>query len=79
MGGQGIDDLFRQKDSWEPPKDIQVFLMEGTRVNRKNPSCSEDDLEEQFIKVFERTHGRVFITSGALNIGRIVTLFINLF
>ncbi len=68
-----------RKTHGSPPKDVQVFLMEGTRVNRKNPFRSEDDLEEQFIKVFERTHGRGFITSAGLNIDRIVTLFINLF
>lgn len=58
-----------------PPPDIDVLLMEGTTLGRTEPFPTESDLEMQFVELFQRTRGRVFVTWSAQNIDRTVTLY----
>jgi ribonuclease J len=58
-----------------PPSDIDVLLMEGTNLGSDKPCMTEDDLEQDYVKLFKETKGRVFVTWSAQNIDRTVTLF----
>lgn len=62
-----------------PPADIDVLLMEGTNLGYSEgagkPCMSEDDLEQDCVKLFKETKGRVFVSWSAQNLDRTVTLF----
>ena len=58
-----------------PPPDIDVLLMEGTNLGSSKPCMTEDDLEQDYVKLFRETKGRVFVSWSAQNIDRTVTLF----
>lgn len=58
-----------------PPPDIDVLLMEGTNLASSKPVMSESDLEVDFLDLFRRTRGRVFVAWSAQNIDRTVTLY----
>jgi ribonuclease J len=58
-----------------PPLNIDLMLMEGTNLGSNKPWMSESDLEEDFIKLFKQTPGRVFVAWSAQNIDRTVTLY----
>jgi ribonuclease J len=64
----------------EPPTGIDVMIMEGTSLPVEGkaaavPPLTEADLEKQFVELFRRTPGRVFVSWSAGNIDRTVTLF----
>ena len=59
----------------DPPRDIDVLLMEGTNLDSDKPCVTEDDLEERFRSLFERTKGRVFVAWSAQNVDRTVTIY----
>jgi ribonuclease J len=57
--------------------EIDALLMEGTLVgNRSNEiQSSESDLEDNFVKIIEQTHGIILVTTSSQNIDRLVTIF----
>jgi ribonuclease J len=58
-----------------PPADVDVLLLEGTTLGRTEAFSTETDLEEEFVLLFRRTPGRVFVTWSAQNIDRTVTIY----
>ncbi|MHB1379889.1 MAG: MBL fold metallo-hydrolase [Desulfurivibrionaceae bacterium] len=59
----------------DPPPNIDLLLMEGTNLGTDKPSKSETELEEDFVELFRKTSGRVFVCWSAQNIDRTVTLY----
>ena len=62
----------------EPPRDIDVLLMEGTTIGRTGTGegfATEADLEGDFVRAFEGTRGLHFVWTSAQNIDRVVTIF----
>jgi len=58
-----------------PPPDVDVLLMEGTNLLSDKPVKTEAALENDFVELFERTSGRVFVSWSGQNIDRTVTLY----
>jgi ribonuclease J len=62
-----------------PPNYVDVLLMEGTSLaadtNREYQQKSESDLEDEFVELFKKTKGRVFVSWASSNVDRTVTLF----
>lgn len=62
-----------------PPPNIDVLIMEGTNLPGKGAGVketrSEADLEDEFVRIFKETPGRVFVSAAATNADRLVTLF----
>lgn len=58
-----------------PPKNINVLLTEGTNLGSDKPVKTEAELEEDFLDLFKRTRGRIFVMWSAQNIDRTVTLY----
>lgn len=58
-----------------PPSPIDILLMEGTNLDSDKHCASEQELERDFITLFRKTVGRVFVSWSAQNIDRTVTLF----
>lgn len=58
-----------------PPPDIDVLLMEGTNLGSSKPVMTESDLEGDFLALFKRTQGRVYVAWSAQNIDRTVTIY----
>lgn len=50
-----------------PPGDIDVLFLEGTNLGSDKPVKSERDLEQDFLALFNRTKGRVFVTWSGQN------------
>jgi ribonuclease J len=59
----------------KPPRDLDVLLMEGTNLGSDKPWMSESDVEADFVGLFRKTCGRVFVAWSAQNIDRTVTLY----
>ncbi len=59
-----------------PPK-TNALLMEGTLVGERTNelTITEQDLENQFASVIEKTPGIVLVTTSSQNIDRLVTIF----
>jgi ribonuclease J len=57
-----------------PPSDIDVLLIEGTNLGSDKSCTTEQELEEQFLRLFREVEGRVFISWSAQNIDRTVTI-----
>lgn len=58
-----------------PPAPLDVLLLEGTTLGRREPFPTEDELLDEFMALFQRTRGRVFVTWSAQNIDRTVTIY----
>ncbi|MDO8392487.1 MAG: MBL fold metallo-hydrolase [Actinomycetota bacterium] len=64
----------------DPPRDVDVMLMEGTHV-RSDPATdgetfeTEADLEMRFVDVLKATSGAVAVLGSAQNIDRLVTVY----
>ena len=58
-----------------PPPNIDVLVTEGTNLGSNKPVTSESELEWEFVELFKRTKGRVFVAWSGQNIDRTVTLF----
>ena len=58
-----------------PPKKVDILIMEGTNIGSDKPCLSESDLETEFTQLLQTTPGRVFVGWSAQNIDRTVTLF----
>jgi ribonuclease J len=59
----------------KPPADIDVLLSEGTNLGADKPLKTEKQLELDFIELFKRTKGRVFVSWSGQNIDRTVTIY----
>ena len=57
-----------------PPADIDVLIIEGTNLGSEKPVVTEEQIEEDFVDLFNRTKGRVFVSWSGQNIDRTVTL-----
>lgn len=58
-----------------PPPDVDVLLLEGTTLGRAEAFPTESTLEDEFVALFRRIPGRVFVTWSAQNIDRTVTIY----
>jgi ribonuclease J len=58
-----------------PPAGIDVLLTEGTNLGSDKPVKTEAELENDFVELFKRTKGRVFVSWSGQNIDRTVTLY----
>ena len=58
-----------------PPARIDVLLSEGTNLGSDKPVKTEKELESDFVDLFKRTKGRVFISWSGQNIDRTVTIY----
>jgi ribonuclease J len=61
-----------------PPKDIDVMLMEGSSLGRladDEKFKTEGDLEEAFVDRFKATAGMALVACSAQNIDRVVTVY----
>jgi ribonuclease J len=58
-----------------PPPDIDVLITEGTNLGSDKPVTTEVELEDEFVELFRRTKGRVFVAWSGQNIDRTVTLY----
>ena len=58
-----------------PPAGIDALIIEGTNLGTEKPVKSEQELEQDFKELFDRTRGRVFVTWSGQNIDRTVTLY----
>jgi ribonuclease J len=59
-----------------PPKNVDILLMEGTCIGREDGDFpTEDDLVPQFADIFQRTSGMPLVWCSGQNIDRIVTVF----
>jgi len=61
----------------DPPKGIDILLMEGTTLGResKDEPQTEDDLVGDYLKVFKENNGLCLVWTAGQNIDRIVTIF----
>ena len=59
----------------EPPRGVDLLLMEGTNLGTSKPSKTEEGLEAEFCTLFRATPGRVFVAWSAQNVDRTVTLY----
>src|SRR5665213_2469264 len=58
-----------------PPAGIDVLLTEGTNLGSDKPVKNEQEVEQEFVELFERTKGRVFVCWSGQNIDRTVTIY----
>jgi ribonuclease J len=62
-----------------PPRRVDVLIMEGTNLPAQGsplkPTAAEAELEEKFVKLFDKCPGRVFVSWSATNIDRTITLY----
>ena len=62
-----------------PPKNLDVLIMEGTNLPSSNTpikeTATESELEKDFGRLFQETKGRVFVSWSSTNIDRTVTLY----
>jgi len=61
-----------------PPKKIDVLLLEGSSLGRleKNEAFpSESEIESQLVKTFSKTNGLILVHTSSQNIDRLVTVF----
>ncbi len=62
-----------------PPKDLDVLIMEGTNLPyagaTPKSTATEAQLEEDFVRLFKESKGRVFVSWSSTNIDRTVTLY----
>jgi ribonuclease J len=65
-----VDRLMR-----EPPRDLDLLILEGTNLGTDKPVMSEADLEEDFVELMTRKKGRIFAAWSGQNIDRTVTLY----
>ncbi|PIP46986.1 MAG: hypothetical protein COZ70_12655 [Deltaproteobacteria bacterium CG_4_8_14_3_um_filter_51_11] len=61
-----------------PPPGVDVLLMEGTTVSRKNSEkgfSTENDLQKEFDNIFRTATGMPLVWCSGQNIDRLVTVF----
>jgi ribonuclease J len=58
-----------------PPRNIDVLVTEGTNLGQDKPVKSEVGIEQDFVELFKRTKGRVFVSWSGQNIDRTVSIY----
>ncbi len=58
-----------------PPKQIDVLVMEGTNLGTDKPTMAEAELEQAFVDLARKTPRHVFVYWSAQNADRTATLF----
>ena len=58
-----------------PPPDIDVLVTEGSNLGTDKPVKTEKEIEQDFVELFKRTKGRVFVSWSGQNIDRTVSLY----
>ena len=61
-----------------PPKDVDILLMEGSTLGRSgidNKYPSESDLETKFLELFQSTKGMALVWCSGQNVDRLVTVY----
>jgi ribonuclease J len=58
-----------------PPPNIDVLLIEGSNLGTDKPVKTEKEIERNFVDLFKRTRGRVFVSWSGQNIDPTVTLY----
>ena len=58
-----------------PPPDIDVLVTEGSNLGTDKPVKTEKVIEQDFVDLFKRTKGRVFVSWSGQNIDRTVSLY----
>jgi ribonuclease J len=79
LRGHGLEANVFERLLAAPPTEVDVLLLEGTRVgvaegDRRSP-LTEAELEQQFTQVFSQTNGLVLVAYSAQNIDRLSTLY----
>ncbi len=59
----------------DPPRDLDVLLLEGTNLGSDKLCVSEKSLENRFADLFASSPGRTFVAWSAQNVDRTVTLY----
>jgi ribonuclease J len=62
----------------DPPRDVDLLLMEGTTIGRSTPNTgfpTEADLERRLVALFGQTPGLPLVWCSGQNIDRLVTVF----
>jgi len=70
--------ILTQKLMDNPPKNIDVLLLEGStlgRLENKESFPSETEIEEQLVAAFSKSTGLCLVHTSAQNIDRIVSIF----
>lgn len=76
--GHGRKGKLFEKILLQPPKDVDVLLMEGSTLGRKgldNKYPTEDDLKDRFIDHFNSAEGMALVWTSGQNIDRLVTIY----
>jgi len=58
-----------------PPADVDVLISESTNLGSDKPVTTDAELETDFVELFDRTKGRVFVSWSGQNIDRTATLY----
>jgi ribonuclease J len=58
-----------------PPPNIDVLVTEGSNLGTDKPVKTEKEIEQDFVELFNRTRGRVFVSWSGQNIDRTVSLY----
>lgn len=61
----------------KPPQDIDVLLLEGTTIGRKEygpTNLTEQDIEDELVRLFKATNGLALVNASAQNIDRIISV-----
>jgi ribonuclease J len=62
-----------------PPQDLDVLIMEGTNLPASGMTIkgtsTETELEEDFVRLFKESKGRIFVSWSSTNIDRTVSLY----
>jgi ribonuclease J len=75
--GHGRKGKLFEKMLSDPPKDIDILLMEGTTLGRQKQEKyrSESEVEQRFTQIIHDTKGIVLVWCSGQNIDRLVSVF----
>lgn len=60
----------------DPPRNVDILLMEGTCIGREDQAFpKEDDLVPRFVDIFKKTPGTPLVWCSGQNLDRIVTIW----
>jgi ribonuclease J len=71
--------VLTEKLMHNPPENLDVLIMEGTNLPAsgvpEKVTATEAELEEDFVRLFKESKGRIFVSWSSTNIDRTVSLF----
>lgn len=77
--GHGRKGKLFERLVYDPPRGVDVLLIEGTNVRTEGepavPEVTEDDVERRCIETFKATRGMALVAYSAQNIDRLDTLY----